>query len=160
VGNVLFAGFLVVFGIVYYQGSTEIPRNMLEDPVGASGFPRALAIVITLLAIALLVQELLAWRRRATAFVEDNPRKSQLHELKPVLLLLATLTAFLFLFDTLGYILSIILLLLAVFFQNRMPLGWKPIAVAIGGAIAFQLMFGAVLGVRLPLGPLEFFISS
>lgn len=151
--NVVFSSLLVVFGLVYYRASTQIPSNMLEDPVGASGFPRMLALVITGLSAISLVQALLAMRRAADGPVSAAPPLAEVaRKHLPTLILLVTLIVFLMVFDWLGYILAVSAMLLAVFVQTGIRLAWQPVVIAILGSLGFWVAFGAILGVRLPAG--------
>jgi hypothetical protein len=51
-----------------------------------------------------------------------------------------------------GYWLALLLLLLAVSLYEGMKPSWRVLAVAIGGAAFFFLLFDVVLGIRVPEG--------
>lgn len=155
-GNVVFSALLLVFGVIYYLASARIPSNMLEDPVGASGFPRLVAACIIVLSAVLLVQSSIGWRKArlaAASLGESGPAAGDwLRNLAPGMLLFVTIVLFLAAFEHLGYLLSVALFLLAVFLQRGTRFGWVPVATAMAGAICFHLFFGELLSVRLPDG--------
>lgn len=157
-GNLVFSALLLVFGVAYYRGSANIPRNMLEDPVGASGYPRLLAACIILLSLVLLLQSAIGLRSvraaNAATVAVSLDIGARLKTLGPPALLFLTIAVFLAVFEHLGYLISVTLFLIAVILQRGTRLGWMPISTAIGGAVCFHLLFGELLGVRLPDGVL------
>jgi Tripartite tricarboxylate transporter TctB family len=170
IGNIVFAAILFLFGIIYYCASVDIPSNMLEDPVGASGFPRLVAALVIGLSVIILVQSVTKWRGARTsagladpgraddASVDDETGSDTFAQFRKSAILFLTVVVFLVLFDIAGYAISVALLLLAVFLLNGTRFGWMPVMTAILGAICFHLFFGELLGVRLPAGilPLPF----
>ena len=161
-GNLIFAALLFVFGIIYYGASVDIPSNMLEDPVGASGFPKLVSLLVIGLSVVLLVQAVQRWRSPRVAMVADpaevapdQPHDDERTKFRKSALLFLTIVVFLALFNVAGYAVSVALLLLAVFLQNGTKFGWMPVVTAIVGAIAFHLFFAELLGVRLPAGILR-----
>lgn len=156
-GNIIFSVLLLGFGIVYYVGSSRIPTNAFEDPVGASGYPMLIAAVVILLSAANLVQStsrLITARRSGTAkAAPDAAAKAMaLRDFGPAATLLVTIIIFLAIFETAGYLLAITLFLLAVIFQRGTSFGWIPVVTAVVGALVFHLFFGELLGVSLPVG--------
>ena len=158
-GNLIFAALLFIFGIIYYGASIDIPSNMLEDPVGASGFPKLVSLLVIGLSVILLVQSVQRWRTARVAgpleLAPDEPHEDERAKFRKSALLFLTIVAFLALFNVAGYAVSIALLLLAVFLQNGTKFGWMPVVTAVVGATAFHLFFAELLGVRLPAGILR-----
>lgn len=158
-GNVVFSALLLIFGVIYYLASARIPSNMLEDPVGASGFPRLVAASILVLSAILLAQSSIGWRKARLAAANrggTGPTPGVwLRSLAPAALLFVTIVLFLAVFEHLGYLLSVMLFLLTVFLQRGTRFGWMPVATAVAGAICFHLFFGELLNVRLPDGLLS-----
>ena len=152
--NLIFAGVLLVFGMIYFRASTQIPSNMLEDPVGASGFPKLLGVVIIGLAVVLIGQVFMGVKRQIfpRGNRSDVAITTAFRRFQPTLLLFVTLVVFLTVLDTLGYWLSVSFMLLAIFIQSGLRTGWVPVLVAVLGAAGFQLIFGKLLGVQLPAG--------
>lgn len=155
IGNLVFALLLLGFGIAYHLASGEIPSNALEDPVGAKGFPRLLGLVIIGLAALLVLHALVglfsSGRNAPRAGIAEVLRAHS-----PTMLVFATVVVFLAVFDTLGYVVSVALLLIAIFVMTGLRPGVGPLTVAVLGAIAFRLVFGELLGVRFPDGILAF----
>ena len=54
--------------------------------------------------------------------------------------------------NLLGYWLTLLLLLLAVILYEGMKPSWRMLAVAVGGATFFFLLFDVILGIRVPQG--------
>lgn len=154
-GNILFSLALLVLGVVYYVGASRVPRNAFEDPVGSSGYPMLLAVVVILLAVAHLVQStvgLVKARRLIGKSSTTDDSSFSLPRVGAAAALFATIVVFLAIFEVAGYLVAVTLFLLAVMLQRGAKFSWVPIATAIGGAVVFSLFFGEVLGVRLPVG--------
>ena len=161
IGNFIFAALLFVFGIIYYGASDDIPSNMLEDPVGASGFPRLVSLLVIGLSVVLLVQSVQRLRSPHAVPVGVPPEPgadTERDKFRKSAILFLTIVVFLALFNIAGYLISVALLLLAVFLQSGTRFGWMPVVTAMAGATTFHLFFAELLGVRLPVGilPLPF----
>jgi hypothetical protein len=69
--------------------------------------------------------------------------------------LLAFAVGYLLIVEALGYLLSLAVLIPAVAIYLGARLGWRPVAVGVGGAVVLWLMFDKLLGVDMPEGILR-----
>lgn len=148
----------LAFATLYWFQADKIRVSPLDDPVTAAGLPKSLAYVLGGLAVLLIARSLyvkrLATRREskpAEAVAESDSREMWKRHLRAVGML-GLGVAYLVIVPYLGYVLSIIGLMLAVSLYIGARLGAKTLAVAgIGGAF-FYLLFVQFLNIPLPPG--------
>ena len=155
--------FLIGFAIVVWLGAEGLPKSPLGGQIGADGFPKLLAGSLGVLALLLIIQTLLgrsgsASREpsvpvEASASPQDHataPSARQQHIRAAGMLAIGIV--YVAVLETLGFVLSTLLMLLAVALYNgrRATLGLA--AVAVAGATLLYLLFVRVLGVPLPPG--------
>lgn len=150
---------LATFGVavLYWLGADRIRLSPLDGPVTAQGLPKSLAYALGCLAILLVVRGLTVERRVARA-AGPRPRLSaeeRREALRPHLRaagMLALGVGYLMVLHTLGYILSLILLMTGV----ALYIGERPrptlFVTAILGALLFYVIFVVGLGIPLPDG--------
>ena len=154
--------FMLVVAIVFWYGATKIPVSPLEGQVGAAGFPKLLAASLGALAIIRLAQTVLSARRAgergspaAGAALTDEEREAKKAEWRghgraAAMLLLGV--GYVVVLPFLGYLLSLVLLIVVVtLYSGRRPsLGLA--AVAIVGAAVLYVVFVWLLQVPMPAG--------
>lgn len=155
---------LLGFAIVVWIAAEAIRETPLDDEVGADGFPKLLAGSLGVLALLLIGQTLLARRRGAkralSAAAEppvtrgegETPMPSPGRQHLRAAGMLAIGIVYVAVLETLGFILSTLLLLLAVALYSGRPPTIGMAALAVAGAALLYVLFVRVLGVPLPPG--------
>jgi putative tricarboxylic transport membrane protein len=158
----------IVIGGGYLVMALGLRESALADAVGPAGFPKALAFAMLALGLVLCAQALWAARtRRAAALVRPAPAERPLEEnidaeagdigvagLVRAAGMLALGIGYLVVVPYLGYVPSIALLIVAAAVYQGTVLSWRVVAVGIGGAIVYWLVFVWLLGIPLPAGKL------
>lgn len=142
------AAILLLVAGGYYLATVRIPSSTLDDGVGPRGFPLALTAALVVFALALAVRALVAVPATrgapATQDVEAPwPRALGLLALGALYVPAAIVV---------GYPLALVLLLIAVPLYEGRRFSWRTVAIAVGGAAFFYVLFELVLGVRQPEG--------
>lgn len=162
----LVAGALfLIASIVFYMLAAAFPVSALDTTVSAGAFPKMLAIAGGALSLLLIGSGV--WKARAKpAVVADMPLEDEdedeggdldkMRTHKRALGLLLILSAYVALVGSLGYIISVFLLIGAVAVYHGIKPSWQLVLLAALGALAFWGLFVQVLGVRLPSGILPF----
>jgi putative tricarboxylic transport membrane protein len=136
---------------VYWWAAGTIRRSSLDDAIGAAGLPNTLAAVLAGLALLLILRGLILRPRPAqaaeVAASSDVPRA---HLRAAGMLTLGIL--YLLVVPTLGYALSVALLMAGVALYNHRPPKLDLVLFAIFGAAAFYVLFVKILGIPLPPG--------
>lgn len=137
-------GLLLLAGL-YYQQSFLIVRGFAADRLGPAAFPRLLALLLAACAVALMVR---AWSGRSAPAPPPPLRRGVLGAV------VALLVAYGLFLPTLGFLLATPALLGTVAWL----LGLRPVSTvataAVGMTLALYAVFGRLLHVLLPLGPL------
>lgn len=146
---------LLVFSVLYYVMAAAIPTSLLSDTVGPGGMPKAYGIALGILSILLMAQSLLT-RRRAMLDASDlhanDKARAELHAALRAAGMLTIGVLYLVALPTLGYVVSIALLVGATaWYQERARPGWL-VPTAVIGAGIFWLVFVEVLGIAQPAG--------
>jgi putative tricarboxylic transport membrane protein len=157
---------LVLLGlaVTVWLAAEAIPKSPLGGQIGADGFPKLLAGSLGVLAVLLIGQTLLARRGSAVRAASARPVEPSASPREPMETasagrhhmraagMLAIGVLYVALLETLGFVLSTLLLLLAVALYNgrRPTLGLA--AVAVIGAALLYVLFVRLLGVPLPPG--------
>jgi len=144
-------GLLVLAGL-YWLGADQIRVSLLEGIVGAQVVPKGLALSLAILSLLLLAQDL--WRARRTAGAAGGEAgeasRSHAHLRAAGMLLIGV--GYLVVVDTIGYLPAIALLVLATARYMGRPWSAQLIALAVGGAALYYLIFARLLGIPLPDG--------
>lgn len=155
---------LVMLGaaVAYWFGADGIRISALDDLVGASGMPKALAWALGGLAVLLIVRSVLLERRTVrpaeadiapeAAPVPVDPEAGNVGPHFRAAGMIGIGAAYLLLVPVLGYALGIVGLLLAVALYNGGGLSLKTALVAVLGGVFFYLLFVRFLGIPLPAG--------
>jgi putative tricarboxylic transport membrane protein len=140
------AAILLCIAAAYYAASTTIPTSTLEDGVGPRGLPVVLAVLLALVAIVIGVRALV------TAPVAGEAGKDAEARWPRAIGMLVIGALYIPVAGLLGYWLTLVLLLLAVILYEGIKPSWRMLAVAVGGATFFFLLFDVLLGIRVPEG--------
>lgn len=152
----------VVIGAVYLYFAYQLRSSALDDTMGPGGMPRILGWLLVGLGVVLAVQSLVrapaaASGRGAAAEAPKGEWDGQGRKIYYAAGLLAIGVAYLFIVPTLGYVLSVALLIIATAAYLGAGLRTRVVAIGIGGAIFLYAMFVTLLGVRMPAGILSAF---
>ncbi|HXJ02807.1 MAG TPA: tripartite tricarboxylate transporter TctB family protein [Micropepsaceae bacterium] len=140
------AAILLCIAAAYYAVSTTIPSSTLEDGVGPRGLPVVLSALLAMVAIAIGV------RAAVTAPVSAEAEKDAEAPWPRAIGMLVIGALYIPVATLVGYWLALLLLLLAASLYEGMKPSWRMLAVAVGGATFFFLLFDVLLGVRVPQG--------
>ncbi len=153
----------VAIGLAYLVLALGIRTSALADSVGPAGFPKVLAYALIGLGVVLCAQSLFAIRaRRGAAFAAGAPAAADLdaeresHDsLRGVLRAAGMLglgIAYLLIIRSVGYVVSVALLMVASALYLGIPLSWRVFAIGAAGALVYWLLFVWVLGIPQPPG--------
>ena len=163
----------------YYAMAAAIPVSTLADAVGPAGLPKIYGVALGVLGVALLVQSGLGTRdsglgeRSSGLGARDSglensespnpesripnpdtasPNPDRNAVAKRIAGLLAIGVLYIALVPSLGYLLSIALLIAATTYYQGGGLNGRVALVALGGAVLFWLLFVRVLSIPQPPG--------
>jgi putative tricarboxylic transport membrane protein len=139
---------LLCIAAAYYAASTTIPSSTLEDSVGPRGLPVVLAALLAMIAVVIGVRALII------APVSGEAPKDAEASWPRAIGMLVIGALYIPVASFLGYWLTLVVLLLAVILYEGMKPSWRMLAIALGGATFFFLLFDVLLGVRVPEGVL------
>jgi putative tricarboxylic transport membrane protein len=142
-GEILLGAALVVAGLLFFWGTSEIHVAPTYSKVGPRVFPFAVAGGLVLLGILYLLE---SWRGIQT------PTDEHTISIWPVAVISAGIVLDALLFEWLGFILSsaLLFLLVAIGFGSRMYLRDLVLGFALATAAYFTFVYG--LGLSLPSG--------
>jgi hypothetical protein len=143
---------LVVAG-VYAFFASGIPRSYLADPVGAAGLPEGYAIALALLGVLLVAQSLASPAPRRVTVESGHDRVAASQHFRAIGLLLPGI-AYLVLISSLGYLVAIFVLIIAVALYAGARPDLKLLSVSVAGAIAMWVIFDQLFNIPLPVGSL------
>lgn len=149
---------LLVLAGGYYWSAETIPNSLLDDAFGPRGLPVILAGILAVLALAIMARALFDMRAaRGEAASVSAPAPAGEDEdygssVPRAIGFLAICAAYVVALPTLGYPLSIGLMIAAVALYEGAERGWKLPATAIFGGVFFWLLFDKLLGVPQPAG--------
>jgi hypothetical protein len=147
----------LLLGGVYLYFAYGIHKSALADTMGAGGVPRVYGWLMVGLSILLICQAVWAnLRSPATISWREEWQGQGMKTVKAAGLLCFGIV-YLLIVDTLGYLLSIALLLFGVALYRGAPFGLRVIVTSIGGAIFIWAIFVLVLGVHMPTGFFKIF---
>jgi len=145
----------LLLGSVYLYFAYKIRPSALADTMGAGGVPRVYGWLLVGLSVLLICRSLYEYWRNADRKAMTMEWKGQGIKTLKAAGLLCFGIAYLLIVDSLGYLLSIALLLIGVAIYRGAPIGARLVITGIGGAISLWIIFAVVLGVHMPPGVLE-----
>lgn len=137
----------LALAVAYFVLADRLPRSLLSDPTGADGLPKALAVGLALVALAVLVRAVIARMRGAPA-AEGSDTLRHLRAAG----MMALGIAYFLLLPWLGYAVSVFLFLLAVALYAGTRPGVAPVAISAAGAAILWLTFERLFGIAMPYG--------
>lgn len=158
-GSIVFAGLMLAVGLVYEIMALNMPLGRLSYP-GPGLFPMIIGILLIATALGCLLQEILSKKRTgggpsASPRLNPEPNTPQNRNVVKTYQLIALMVAYALALKTVGFLISIVLFLIAAIriFGNRR---WFS-ALAIAGVVAgiSYVSFVLWLKVPLPLGILD-----
>jgi len=141
---------LLALAVLYWLGADQIKVSRLEGVVGAQAVPKGLAVSLAILSVLLVAQDL--WRARRIAPAADAAPDTGIDAHLRALGMLVIGAAYLLVVATIGYLPAMALLLLATAHYVGRPWSAGLIAVALGGAGLYYVIFVRLLGIPLPPG--------
>ncbi|WP_313054788.1 tripartite tricarboxylate transporter TctB family protein [Pseudomonas lopnurensis] len=143
----------------YYVAAGDIPRSsLIGKGVGADALPRGLGFIAGILCLILLAQNL--WPLLKGQYKhEDKPtpekrRESQIKHLRAAGMLLIGIV-YLWVFQLVGWPVSIFALLVATALYSGRPFSMKLLAFGAIVTVSFWLLFVVILEISMPMGILE-----
>ena len=125
--------------------------SRLEGIVGAQAVPKSLAVCLAILSALLIAQDLWRARRAGAAGVEASEVSGSYAHLRAAGMLLIGV-GYLALVGTIGYVPAVALLVVATALYLGQSLSVRLVALAVGLALFYDLMFVRLLGIPLPPG--------
>lgn len=147
---------MAVAGLFWWEAD-KIRVSPLDDPVGASGLPKALAYALAALALFLIARSVVGAILAVRTKAADEETPGWRERVKPHLRAIGMLglgVGYLLIVSTLGYTISVALLIFAVSLYIGAPMGLRTVLVAVLGGIGFYFLFVQFLGIPLPDGEL------
>jgi putative tricarboxylic transport membrane protein len=145
----------IVIGSVYLYFAYQLRVSALDDSMGPSGMPKVYGWLMVALGAMLTVQSFVAQRAMAagrTPRPEKGEWDGQGRKIAYAAGLILIGIAYLFVVDTLGYVISIALLVSVTAAYLGAGFSARVVAIGIAGAVFLWAMFVALLGVRMPSG--------
>ena len=141
---------LLIFAGLYLYGSAQIPHSTLSDEIGARGMPYLLGVLLAIVSLALFVRAQFAPARAQEPAGEEAQERGG--TLPRALGVLACAALFVGLAWAFGYIVASAVTLFAIMRYEGLPFDWRLVAISVGGAVFYWLMFVKFLGVEQPIG--------
>ena len=142
---------LICLGVVYYRMADALPRSLISDRVGASGFPKLLASALIILSGIMILQSFL--RKLAPMPVHAEVGKERgLADFVHAAGMLSLGVGYLIIVSRIGYLLSIALLLGAALRYQKEPLSARMLVTALLGGVFFWAFFVFALKTPMPSG--------
>ena len=136
----------VALAVGYYVLADDLPRSLLSDPTGADGLPKALAVLLAVLSLAMIVVSIV--RRNAGRDVDSSAPGVARHLRAAGMVGLGVLC--LVALPWLGYLATIFVFILAVAVYAGTRLGLTPVAVSAAGAVLLWATFVHLFGIAMP----------
>ena len=138
----------------YYLLATRIPQSDIADVIGAQGLPKTYAALLAGLSILLIARAAMARSRAAAPDAASATPKSRLERglAWRVFGMLMNGVIYVVVAPWLGYVLSITALIAATVYYQGGGLSRRSVAVALGGALFFWLLFVRILHIAQPAG--------
>jgi len=140
----------IITGSVYLYYTLQIRSSPLADTIGPTGIPKVLGVLMVLLGVLLSLQAMY------TALKSSEPVPSEWTGQYRLVLRAAGLLVlgimYLLIVKTLGYPISIAILLLLTTLYMGARFNWRVPAIAACGGLALWLLFDRLLGIAMPSG--------
>ena len=145
----------LAIALFYLSAAGSIPESNMGDTVGAAGMPFVLGYCLAAVSLCLVGWRLVALRSGQASRPQEQSRGIFDHPIAAFLSAAGTTAicaVFVFLFEPIGYIPSVALLILAMLLYQRVRPSVRLLITAAGGAVVLWVMFAVLLSVRMPVG--------
>jgi hypothetical protein len=140
----------IIIGSVYLYHSTHLGSSLLADSIGPAGIPLMLGSLMITLGVVLCLQSIYhQYKSNQDLKPEWQGQRKRIFRASGMLLLGI---AYLLVVQSLGYLLSIALLILLVALYQGADASWRVFVIAGGGAITLWAFFVLLLNVSMPSG--------
>jgi hypothetical protein len=139
----------IIIGGVYLYYTAQIRTSSLADNIGPAGIPTALGVLMIILGLILCAQAL---ARSLTAKPIQPEWTGEGKRIWRAAVMLLLGIAYLAVVETLGYIVSMTLLIVLTALYLGTPLSWRVPIIAGGGALTLWALFVQLLGINMPSG--------
>lgn len=140
----------ILTGSVYLFFTYKLRTSSLADSVGPAGLPKVLGILMILLGLALCVQATFNYLKSGKPNTPEWTGQGK-RVLRAAGLLLLGIT-YLMVVETLGYAVSIALLIMLTALYLGTPWSWRVPVIAGSGALALWAIFVQLLRISMPPG--------
>ncbi|GLQ39723.1 hypothetical protein GCM10007908_33430 [Rhizobium albus] len=146
----------IVIGAVYLYFAYQLRVSALDDSMGPGGLPRIYGWLLVGLGSILVIQALVARSLAAPAGAEPVKGEwdGQGRKIAYAAGLLVIAMGYIFIVETVGYLVSVGLLIVTTALYLGAGFSGRLLAIGIGGAVFLYAMFVSLLGVRMPAGML------
>jgi putative tricarboxylic transport membrane protein len=151
----------ILVAAIYLYAASGLRTSLLADTVGSAGFPKVIGWGMALTGVVIVLQDL--WARARGRTVVDAEgwipsaafRNGALRATLRAAGVVAIILVYLVLFEPAGYLVAATVLIGATAVYLGAAASWTTALVAVLGAVALWLLFGVLLQIPLPMGPLE-----
>jgi hypothetical protein len=144
--------FLIVLGVVYYRAADALPRSLISDRVGASGFPKLLASVLIIFSGVLIIQTIIR-KMAQQAEEEEGKTEKTWRDFAQAAGMLGLGAGYLVIVTRVGYMLGIAFLLASALRYQKEPFSARLLLTALFGGVLFWAFFVFALKTPMPSGP-------
>lgn len=157
--SLISAGVGIVLGISYTILTLNLPEAAIGRPNAPKAFPLALGILITLLSVALLVQQIMKVRAESASRHPSQEKTQGIfpleHHTKQIIITVINGVLYGLLFSRIGYVLSTIIFLGGELLLFNGKKKWKTVLiVSLIFSLFIYILFNKLLGVYLPRMPI------
>lgn len=135
----------LIFAIVFYVKTMDMPKAAYE-------LPRILSYLIIALAVAMLIEALMAYRKLLKS---GQIEPSEEMKVVRVILFLVMIGVYIFTIEKIGYFIMTPIFLLSSFFYLKSTKKQTIIFITIGFTLFIYLLFVKLLNSPIPLGPMS-----
>ena len=151
---------VALFSIAYIIGAFTIPHAPLKQQVGPAVFPKAVGFIMLFLSLIYMGEQFLAKKEKKVdekraEIIGAEGKVEQKADLKKMGIIILIMILYAVLFDFLGYTVATFIAFMAgVLVLDRTHLK-RDVVIGIIMSFGLQILFGKVLNVNLPAGPLS-----
>ena len=142
---------MLALAVGYYLLAAQIQESQLADTVGPQGLPRIYAYMLGGLSLVRIAQSFRVSTSRAPKAERPEPSRAHSRVLRPAGVI-AIGAIYIAVVPWLGYVPSLAALIAASTYYQGGGFNRRVALVAVSGAVAFWLLFVALLGIQHPAG--------
>ena len=149
--DLVFGSATLAVAASYYALTSTIPQSQLADPIGPQGLPKTYAIVLAVLSIVLIARS-----RRTASLERPNPEPTNRELANRGMVRVAGMlligVGYIAVLPSLGYLLSVAMLITATTYFQGGRVNGRTLAIALSGAALFWVLFIWLLRIQYPAG--------